>query len=126
VPWKRLGKQYLIFGALALAALFIIGRSNFGPSTVVTVIVAGGVYVALGALMVKFGWTPPSLMSKEEIAAAREARASQQAARRAAKSSRGAKPSTGSSVQAGPPPKAKPAPTKRTSGGTRPSPKRRP
>jgi hypothetical protein len=105
-----------------VAVLAVVGRSSFGVGTVITVVFAGAVYVALGAIMVKLGWTPPSLMSREELAAAREARAAQAQARRDARKAPPQKGSTGKPT----PPSAgtarpKPTPTKRTGGGTPPS-----
>lgn len=89
---------------LTIASVLVLAGEDFGPSVVVGAVVGGGIYVALGALLAKFGWTPPGVLSRTEREAIRVERT---AARR------------------GPPaapvaaPRPKPAPTSRTMGNQR-------
>ena len=89
---------------ITIASVLILAGEDFGPSVVVGAIVGGGIYVALGAVLAKFGWTPPGVLSRSERVAIRAQRI---AARR------------GPAPAAVAAPRPKPAPTSRTMGGQR-------
>jgi len=104
VPWKPLLRWAVLVSALTIVAMVILAREDFSGSVVVGAVFGGCIYVVMGALLAKFGWTPPGVLSRSE----REAiRAERIAARR------GPAPAP---VAA---PRAKPAPTSRTMGNQR-------
>lgn len=92
VPWKRLLVQWVVIGALVAFVSFAF-TDNRDPGSYVSIFFAGFIYVGLGAVLAKFGYTQKSLKQLRAEAAA-------------------APPRT-----VGPTDRAKPAPTKRTSTG---------
>jgi hypothetical protein len=105
VPWARLLRLFLIYAVIANAVFLLLFREDFGWGAVLGTAMGGVAYLAISAVMVKFGWDPPMLRARQN---AQEARAK-------------------ATAQSAPPPPAergRPAPTKRTNAGN-PKAKRR-
>ena len=98
VPWARLMREWLIYvGIMAIIfALFFRERGIFGAA--VGLLVAGPLYLGLGAVLAKLGYQRKTI---KELRAERS------------------QPTSGSSTPTSSS-RPRPAPTKRTSGGTRP------
>lgn len=96
VPWKRLFVEWAIVGAAMVLITVVLTRSPAGP-TISAIVLGGGIYLAVGAVLAKFGYQRKSLA---QLRAASAAEAQQKAAR-----------------TAGSAPRPKPAPTRRTSTG---------
>ena len=114
VPWKRLGIEWAVVAAI-VAVVSFSATDNRKFSSYVALVLGGGVYLAVGAMMAKLGYQRKSLKQmRSEVAAA---------PRRTAGSSKANATSPTQIATARP----KPAPTKRTSGGpgNRPAKRRR-
>ncbi len=108
VPWKRLSIEWLIV-AVIVAIVSFSATDNRSPTSYVSLLLGGVVYLAVGAVMAKFGYQRKSLKQmRAEVAAA---------PRRATQEKSAASPTV----------RPRPAPTKRTSGGPghRPAKRRR-
>jgi len=118
VPWARLGKMYVIYAVVANAVLYLIDRAHYGWKTTYGTVIGGLFYLALIAILVKFGFDPFRAFRRptpEEAVARREA-----AAKRRGRSTRG------KGEEIAPAPRPKPPPTRRTSAGpNRPRQKKR-
>ena len=108
VPWAKLLRLFLIYAVIANAVFLLLFRDDFGWGAVLGTAMGGIAYLAISAVMVKFGWDPPMLRAKQN---AQEARL---------KASGTATPS----APAPPADRGRPAPTKRTNAGN-PNAKRR-
>jgi hypothetical protein len=103
VPWRRLIREWLIYVAI-LAVVFAIFFRDRGLLGVFAGLLASGpIYLALGAVMAKFGYERKTL---------RQARQQTRAVGAGADASAGDRARTA--------PRPKPAPTRRTGGGSSP------
>jgi L-lactate permease len=112
VPWQRLSRIFLIYAVVANAMLFLVDRRHYGVGVIVGTIFGGLIYMALAALLCKFGWQPRSFSETRALRA-------EQAAARAARRNGGSAPTAGSasSKAASAADRARPAPTRRTASG---------
>jgi hypothetical protein len=94
---------------IANAVFLLFFRNDYGWGTIIGTVAGGVAYLAIAAVMVKFGWDPPMLRARQNAADAR------------AKASSSSSTST---TKAAPVDRGKPAPTKRTNAGN-PKAKRR-
>jgi hypothetical protein len=96
VPWKRLCIEWLIIGSV-VAAVSFVATDNREAGSYLTIPIGGAIYVLLGALLAKFGYSRKTLKQIRAAAAAVPPR----------------------QVGAAAPPtmRPRPAPTSRTSGG---------
>ena len=97
VPWKRLCIEWLVIGSV-VAVVSLVATENRTPGSYLTIPLGGVIYVLLGALLAKFGYSRKTL---KEIRAAASAVPPRTVGSRAAPTTR-----------------PKPAPTSRTAGGT--------
>jgi hypothetical protein len=100
VPWDRLIREWLIYAAIMTAIFLLLFRDNNPLGAIAGVLVSGPLYVGLGAVLAKFGYTRKRLKDL----------------RAEAKESADAAPATEASSGSGGP-RPKPAPTSRTAGG---------
>jgi hypothetical protein len=128
VPWKKLAVYAAIY-AVTLSIIIALGNGHKKLNSAIVSSVFGFLIAAtFMVVMIKFGWKPAWLRSRQEIAEIRQARIDARQARTSAKrSGRGASTSTSTSTSAeslagGPRPK--PAPTSRTSTGPSQYPRR--
>ena len=105
MPWKRLLALFAVYAVIANVALVIFARGRYNFGSFAGMLSGMVLYLGIAWVLVKFGWSPPSLRPGQ---AAREG-----AARRAA--SRAETRSTPSAPAA----RAKPAPTRRTNATNR-------
>lgn len=114
VPWDRLIRDWLVYAVIMTAILLLFFRDNNPIGAVAGVLISGPLYLAIGAVLAKFGYTRKRFKELRE-----EGRA--QAAERAA-----AKRSSAPAGDADAPARPRPAPTSRTGGGGgRPASKKR-
>jgi hypothetical protein len=106
VPWRRLFNEWLVIGLVVLIVSWVFLK-NHNAGTVVSVLLAGFVYVGFGAILAKLGYARKTLKQARAEAASRQARTA------GAPSGAAARP--------------RPAPTRRTSTGpsNRPNRKKR-
>lgn len=111
VPWKRLIRDWLLYVGIMIVVFLVIYRDRVTPGLFAGLFVSGPMFVAIGAVLAKFGYTRKTMKDLKAESAARSA--DKERARTTVAAS-------------GPGPRPKPAPTKRTAGGTnRPSSKQR-
>ena len=60
VPWRRLVREWLIYTGVAAVVLALFFRSDL-PTLIVGVLASGPVFIVLGAVMAKFGYTRKTL-----------------------------------------------------------------
>jgi hypothetical protein len=100
VPWRRLIREWVIYTAVMVAVFLLFLRDRLSAGPFIGLLLSGPVYLALGAVLAKFGYQRATLREARENARQRDAQ------RRVASSA-----GTASA------PRAKPAPTRRTAGG---------
>jgi hypothetical protein len=101
VPWKRLVTDWAIYIGIMIVVLLIVARDQVDAGVFAGLLVSGPLFVAIGAVLAKFGYRRKTLSElRGQSAAARQAKAA-----------------TSATTQATPTARPKPAPTKRTSGG---------
>lgn len=61
VPWRRLVKEWLIYAAIMAVVLALLFRDGEVLALVVGVLASGPIFVALGAVMAKFGYQRKTL-----------------------------------------------------------------
>lgn len=108
VPWDRLIRDWLLYAAIMTAVFLVFFRSNNPIGAIAGVLISGPLYLAVGAVMAKFGYTRKRF--KELREEGREQAASRSAAKREASASTEADTT-----------RRKPAPTSRTAGSQRPA-----
>lgn len=96
VPWRRLIREWAIYVVIVAVIFLIFFNDRLTPGPFVGLLLSGPVYVAIGAVLAKFGYQRATL---REARAVGRARNQQRAA------------------TAQPAPRGRPAPTKRTGGG---------
>jgi len=107
VPWRRLIREYAIYATIMAVVLLIVTRGEDAVALLGGLIAAGPIYLALGAVLAKFGYQRKTLA---ELRTPRAAPTSSSAAPAAAPASS----------------RPRPAPTKRTAAGSnRPTRRRR-
>ncbi len=94
VPWKRLLIEWAVIG-IVIAAVSYFGTNNHRAESYISIFLAGFVYLAVGAVLAKFGYARKSLKQIRTETTARQA----------------------ASNTASPAIRARPAPTSRTSTG---------
>jgi hypothetical protein len=99
VPWRRLIREWVIYTAVMVAVFLLFLRDRLSAGPFIGLLLSGPVYLALGAVLAKFGYQRATLREARENARLRDAQ-------RSAASNSG----TASA------PRAKPAPTRRTAG----------
>jgi hypothetical protein len=115
VPWQRLSRIFLIYAVVANAMLFLVDRKHYGAGVIVGTVFGGLIYLALAALLCKFGWQPRTFAQTRAL---RAEQAEARAAKRAAGSTSGSGSGSGSSSSAGATAnRHRPAPTRRTASG---------
>ena len=102
VPWKRLTIAWVVIG-LIVAAVSWFGTDNHRAESYISILLAGFVYLGVGAVLAKFGYARKSLKQIRTETAARQAVSS-----------------TASTAVRG-----RPAPTRRTSTGPSNRPKKK-
>ena len=100
VPWRRLIKDWLLY-LVIMTVFLIILKDNVSAGTAAGLLASGPLFVILGAVLAKFGYTRKTM---KQLRAETRAKAAHQT-----------KPSLAPSMG----PRARPAPTKRTSTGSR-------
>lgn len=100
VPWKRLITQWVVIGAVVAFVSFAF-TDNREPGSYLSIFFAGFIYLGLGAVLAKFGYSQKSLKQMRAEAAAATPRTVAPTAR------------------------PKPAPTKRTSTGPSQQPRKK-
>lgn len=103
VPWKRLVREWLIYVAIMTVILVIVYRDRLSPSLFAGLLASGPIYLAIGAVLAKFGYQRPTVRSARRPAAS--------------------PPPTSTSARASRP---KPPPTRRTGGASNRAPQGRP
>ena len=98
VPWQRLVREWLVYAAIMTAVFVIFFRGDNIVGAIAGVLISGPLYLALGAVLAKFGYQRQRL--KDVRAQSRET----------------ASASSDASSE-GPSSRSKPAPTSRTAGG---------
>lgn len=101
VPWRRLLREWAIYVVIMAVIFLIFFNDRLTPGPFIGLLLSGPVYVAIGAVLAKFGYQRATL---REARAAGRARNQQRAASSAAASTDA--------------PRGRPAPTKRTGGGS--------
>lgn len=94
MPWRRLVREYVVYAAIMVAVLVLFFRDNGAAGLIGGVLVAGPVYVGLGAVMARFGYQRKTL-----------------------KDLRTPRASPTPAAETAPAARTRPAPTKRTSTG---------
>lgn len=108
VPWDRLVKEWLVYAGIMVAVFLLLFRDRNIVGAIAGILISGPLYLVLGAVLAKFGYTRKTLkqMRSEDPEPSAKQRDSD-----GADAPRERRP---------------PAPTKRTSGGTnRPTPKQK-
>src|SRR6516165_170857 len=100
IPWKRVLTPFALYAVVAVALFSVLG-GGFQPGLLVGVVVGGAIYTALTVLMMKFGWNPPMLQSREAPAKTAARNAERPAAKQAA--TNGSAPPPPASRRAKPP-----------------------
>jgi hypothetical protein len=116
IPWKQLLRLVAIFIVLFNLFVYFSKPAAYGLQTIIPTLAAGGLYLAVAAILAKFGLDPVS-QRNARIRAAQERREAKLAENppAAKQKTRGGK--------AVPPPKG-PAPTKRTNSTNRQRPRK--
>lgn len=99
VPWKRLTREYLIYAAIMAVVFLVVFRDRGVVPLLTGLVAAGPIYLALGAVMAKFGY------QRKTLAEMRTPRASPSSS-----------PARGDDAARSA--RARPAPTRRTSAGS--------
>lgn len=107
VPWQRLMREWVIYALIMVAVFLIFFRNANVIGAIVGVLISGPLYLALGAVLAKFGY------QRKSFKEARADRQAQLAERNAAESSASSSSSSSSSGD-----RPKPPPTKRTQQGS--------
>ncbi len=115
VPWKKLMRLFGIYFVGAIIISFIFFRDQVGGGLLYGLVLGGILYATLAAAMVKFGWDPPALRTKESVAYGAERAAASSATTSSGKTSSATTSSARASTPAASRPK--PPPTSRTSTG---------
>lgn len=102
VPWRRLVKEWLAYAAIMCAVMLAFMRDRPLAGLIGGLLASGPLYLLLGVVLAKFGYTRKTLRELRDAAQATPARAS-------------------SAEPAAAGPRPKPAPTRRTGGGGRPT-----
>ena len=109
MPWKRLIRDWVLYVGIMTVVFLIVYRDRITPGLFAGLLISGPMFVVIGAVLAKFGYSRKTM---KELRAESAARATEKQASTADATAVGARP--------------KPAPTKRTSGGSnRPSSKQR-
>ncbi len=95
VPWRRLVREWLVYVAIMGVILVVVVSPEGRPGAIGGLLVSGPAYLALGAVLAKFGYQRDRLR-------------------------RSSPRSTSSDTTSSTPTRARPAPTRRTGGGTPP------
>lgn len=74
VPWKRLTIEWVVIGVI-VAAVSWFGTDNHRPENYISILLAGFVYLGVGALLAKLGYARKSLKQIRTETAARQAAA---------------------------------------------------
>lgn len=98
MPWRRLLREYAIYAAIMTVVLLVLTRGRDALPLLVGVVLAGPIYIGLGALMAKLGY------QRKTLAELRTPRAS-------------SSPSASSSASPHTTVRERPAPTRRTATG---------
>jgi hypothetical protein len=98
VPWRRLARDWLLYVGIMCLVFVVIYRDRLTAGIFAGLLVSGPIFLAIGALMAKFGYQRSTL----------------RAIREQARAARTSSPSPTSSSATRP----KPAATRRTGGGT--------
>lgn len=111
MPWRRLIRDWVMYLGVMIVVFVVVFRDRVSAGTTAGLMASGPLFVGLGAVLAKFGYTRKTLKQLRSEAPQREAEAQ---ARRATDPAR-----SGS--------RNRPAPTKRTSTGPqhRPTSKRK-
>ena len=104
VPWQRLMREWVIYALIMVAVFLVFFRDANVIGAIVGVLISGPLYLALGAVLAKFGY------QRKTFREARADRQGQPAERNAA--------STNSATSSGSGERPKPPPTKRTQQGS--------
>jgi len=102
VPWQRLMREWVIYALIMVVVFLVFFRNANAIGAIVGVLISGPLYLALGAVLAKFGY------QRKSFKEARSERQAQLAERDSASGS--SSPSSGD--------RPKPPPTKRTQQGT--------
>lgn len=102
VPWKRLVRDWLLYVGVMVVVFLIVMRDDLSITPFISLLVSGPLFVGVGAILAKFGYSRKTLRDLRAETAQRQA---EQAAAAGATRA-GAR-------------RAKPAPTSRTGGGGR-------
>jgi hypothetical protein len=109
VPWKRLVRDWVMYVGIMTVVFLIVYRDRITPGLFAGLLISGPMFVVIGAVLAKFGYSRKTM---KELRAESATRAAEKQAATASTTTGGSRP--------------KPAPTKRTSGGSnRPSSKQR-
>lgn len=105
VPWARLMREWVIYAVFMTFVFLVFFRDSGAIGAIAGLLVSGPLYLLLGTVLAKFGYTRKSFrdLRAERATASRE----------------------GASTEPGSTPRPRPAPTRRTGGGTRPGARRR-
>lgn len=109
VPWKRLIRDWLLYLVIMIVVFVVVLKDQVSAGTTVGLLASGPLFVILGAVLAKFGYTRKTMKQLRSESQSREAAKAQQP--------------LGSAGG----PRTRPAPTKRTSTGAknRPTSKRK-
>jgi hypothetical protein len=99
VPWERLIREWLIYAAIMTVVFLVFFRGNNPLGAIAGVLISGPLYLGLGAVLAKFGYTRKRMSDLRA-----EAREPTQR-------------DAGSADSSGNAARSKPAPTSRTAGG---------
>ena len=61
MPWRRLLKEYAIYAGIMAAVLLLIFRDEGAVPLLGGIVIAGPIYLLLGAVMAKFGYQRKTL-----------------------------------------------------------------
>lgn len=101
VPWTRLIRDWLLYVGIMLVVFLVVLRDRVSAGTTAGLLASGPLFVILGAVLAKFGYTRKTMKDLRVQTQTQAAQRTQQPIGSAAR------------------PRPKPAPTKRTSTGSR-------
>jgi hypothetical protein len=61
VPWKRLMKEWVIYAGIMTAVFLLLFRDSNVAGAIAGVLISGPLYLVLGAVLAKFGYTRKSM-----------------------------------------------------------------
>ncbi len=127
MPWPRIVRLFVIYAVVSNVLFLVAYRKQYNAGLVIGTLVGGLLFAAFSALLAKFGYMSPMLMTKEARAEMYRAKADARAARRGTTSSDRSSTKSKTTVTSGDGlgHRDRPTPTSRTNAKNRRTPPRR-